>query len=402
MWACTDSRLSSVWLERPAVDSMAVTGRSPVQIREAGLFFSKGSIMFIQLSRISNEEMVQKKAPSICVARKDAESIRKYLRERNLLRNDLLLKRNKEYVHFPLRDPPEKELLSYPISTEIFEEKKGRPASYKDVVKVPKELQEALPSSYDIIGDIILLKLPQELRSYRQEIGEALLVVHPSIRTVCQVDPVRGELRTRKVTVIAGEQKTQTVHNEYGLLFNVDVQATYFSPRLASERRRVAGLVRPGETVIDLFAGVAPFSIMIARYAKPRIVYAIDKNREAVELAVKNVKQNHVLETVEVLHGDAQVVVRKIKRKADRIIMNLPFSAHQFFSTALSVAANRCIIHYYDILEEEKKQARIDFLTTVAGAHGFYLSDFSIRPMKSYAPREFYIGIDITATKTPT
>ena len=282
--------------------------------------------------------MTQKKAPGIRVERKDAESVRRYLRERNLLRNNLLLKRDKENVYFPIQDTQGKTLLSYPIILEIFEEKKRKPASYKDIVKVPKEFQEVLPSSYDVIGDIILIKLTQDLQPYKKEIGDALLKAHSNIRTVCQTAPVSGELRTRKVTVIAGEHKTRTVHSEYGLSFHVDVQTTYFSPRLASERRRVAALVHPGEIVIDLFAGVAPFSIMIARYAKPRLVYAVDLNKEAVDLAFENVKQNHVLETVEVIHGDAQNITKMIQEKADRIIMNLPFSAHRFFSTALSIA----------------------------------------------------------------
>ena len=144
---------------------------------------------------------------------------------------------------------------------------------------------EELPTSYDVVGAIILIKLPKALFPYRKEIGKALLETHKNIRTVCLIDPVSGELRTRNVTIIAGENQTLTTHTEYGLSFDVDVETTYFSPRLASERKRVADLVKPGEIVVDMFAGVAPFSIMIARYAKPKIVYAIDKNKEAIKLS---------------------------------------------------------------------------------------------------------------------
>ncbi len=117
-----------------------------------------------------------------------------------------------------------------------------------------------------------------------------MLETHKNIRTVCLIDPVSGELRTRNVAIIAGENQTLTTHTEYGLSFDVDVETTYFSPRLASERKRVANLVKSGEIVVDMFAGVAPFSIMIARYAKPKIVYAIDKNKEAVLLCKKECK----------------------------------------------------------------------------------------------------------------
>ena len=324
--------------------------------------------------------------------------MRKYLRQKLLLRDDLLLKKDSECVYFPILSIPN-ELKSYSVTTSVFEEKERIPASYKNIAKVPETLRGCLPSSYDVIGDIILLKLPTPLLDYQKEIGNALLAVHPNIRTVCLVDAVAGELRTRKTTVIAGERKTRTVHTEYGLSFNVDVQETYFSPRLASERWRVAHLVQPGETVIDMFAGVAPFSIMIARYAKPSIVFAVDKNEEAVALAKENVLQNRVVDIVEVLSADARDLEHLVPRKADRIIMNLPFSAHQFFSSALRLAAHRCIVHYYDIIKDEKLQERIEFLKNVGDELNFQLSDFSIRKMKSYAPREFYIGIDITATK---
>jgi tRNA (guanine37-N1)-methyltransferase len=105
-----------------------------------------------------------------------------------------------------------------------------------------------------------------------------------------KTDPVSGELRTRSLSIIAGEKRTITTHTEYGLLFDVDVRTTYFSPRLASERKRIANLVKPGETIVDMFTGVAPFSIMIARYAKPNVVYVIDKKQQSSQVSTTECK----------------------------------------------------------------------------------------------------------------
>ncbi|MCJ7697556.1 MAG: class I SAM-dependent methyltransferase family protein [Thermoplasmata archaeon] len=342
--------------------------------------------------------MATRKTKAVCAPLTEAEPIRRALRERNLLRDDVEIAKEGKYIYFPVKDVPE-ELCSYKVVTKSFELKAAKPHSYKDRLKLSKKLMEELPTSYDVVGAIILIKLPKTLFSYRKEIGKALLETHKNIRTVCLIDPVSGELRTRNVSIIAGENQTLTTHTEYGLSFHVDVETTYFSPRLASERKRVADLVQPGEIVVDMFAGVAPFSIMIARYAKPRIVYAIDKNKEAAILAQQNVKQNHVLDTVEIIHADANDVEKVVPKKADRIIMNLPFSAYRFFSLALSIAAKTCIVHYYDIIKEEDIEARIDALKKIAAEHNYILTDLSIRKIKSYAPREFYIGIDITATK---
>jgi tRNA (guanine37-N1)-methyltransferase len=301
--------------------------------------------------------MTTKKAKAVCAPLAEAEFLRKTLREWNLLRDDVQMVKEGKYIFFPVKDVPDA-LNNYKIVTKSFELKVLKPHSYKELLKIPKKLLKELPTSYDVVGAIILIKLPKALFPYQKEIGTALLETHKNIRTVCLIDPVSGELRTRNVSIIAGENKMTTTHTEYGLSFNVNVETTYFSPRLASERKRVADLVKSGEVVVDLFAGVAPFSVMIARFAQPRIIYAIDKNREAIKLAEQNVKQNHVLEKVEIIHADAKDAEKVIPVKADRIIMNLPFSAHRFFSVALSIAAQTCI--------------------------------------------EFYIGLDITATKTPT
>jgi tRNA (guanine37-N1)-methyltransferase len=342
--------------------------------------------------------MTTKKITAVCAPLTEAESLRRALRERNLLRNDVEILKDRDCIYFPVRDAPE-ELCSYKVVTKSFKLKAVKPQCYKDHLKLAKKLMEELPISYDVVGAIILIKLSKALFPYRKEIGKTLLQTHKNIRTICLIDPVSGELRTRNVTIIAGENQTLTTHTEFGLSFDVDVKTTYFSPRLASERKRVADLVKPGEIIVDMFTGVAPFSIMIARYAKPTVVYAIDKNKEAIILAKQNVKQNHVLDKVEIIHADANDVEKVIPKKADRVIMNLPFSAFRFFPLALSIAANKCRVHYYDILKEEDIEVRINALKKIAAEQRFILSDVSIRKIKTYAPREFYIGIDITATK---
>lgn len=347
--------------------------------------------------------MKVKETTGICTPFKDAEKIQKYLSEKKLLRTDLLLSKDKDYICFPIKKVP-KELTSYKIIKKSFEKKETKPTSYKEMASIPKRLKHELPTSYDIIGDIILVKLTKNLLKYKKEIGESLLKSNKNIKTVCLTEPVSGEFRTRNIMVIAGEERTITTHTEYGLTFNVDVKNTYFSPRLATERKRVASLVKQGEIVVDMFAGVAPFSIMIAKYADPKIVYSIDKNLEAVKYAQENVRRNNVLDKIEVIHADAKEIPDILNQKdvkADRIIMNLPFSAHLFFAYVLNIIKSNSIIHYYDILKDEKIEDRINYLKKIAEKDKITLINLDIRKIKTYAPREFYIGIDITARKKP-
>jgi len=276
------------------------------------------------------------------------------------------------------------------------------PKSYKEIISIPEKLRSELPSSYDVVGDIALIKLSDNLLAYKKEIANAFLEAYKHIKTVCLVSPVSGELRTRDVEIIGGEKHTETVHKEYGLRFVVDVQKTYFSLRLANERKRIASLVRDNETVVDMFTGVAPFPIMIAKYANPEIIYAFDKNKHAIEFAKENIKINRVLDKVELIHTDALNIpnfLREKSVKADRVIMNLPFSVFDFYPEALQILDKKGIIHYYEILTEEKLEKRVDNLKKVSEENKFKLIETRIKRIKSYSPREFYIGIDITVKK---
>ena len=345
--------------------------------------------------------MTGEKIKGLQVELKDAEKIRKYLQKEKLLRQDLLIQKDKRYIYFPIKKQTGN-LKRYEIVNLEFKIREKRLVSYKEILAIPDNLKHILPSSYDVVGDIALVKLSDELLEYREKTGEAILKANKNIKTVCLIQPVKGELRTRELEIIAGLRNTKTLHKEYGLKYYVDIDKTYFSPRLANERKRIANLVKPGETIIDMFTGVAPFSIMIARYANPKIIYCFDKNKDAIRLAYQNIKLNKVLDKIEVFCEDAVNIYKVLKKtnvKADRIIMNLPFSAYQFFNNALKIINKNCYIHYYTISEESEIPIIIEKLKTTAKKKDIILTDFNIRKIKSYSPSEFYIGIDITAKK---
>lgn len=344
------------------------------------------------------------KSKAVLVNLKQAEKMRLFLTKNNYLRKDLKLFRKGKNIFFPIKEFKDVpfELNSRDIMEKEFQKVQKIPSSYKDLISLPESLQNELPTSYDIIGKIVLIKLNQSLLKNKHEIGQAILKVHKNIKTVCLVNPVTGELRTRTIEIIAGEKQTKTLHFEYGTKFMIDIKKVYFSPRLANERKRISGLVKQGEKIIDMFAGVAPFSIIIGRFSNPQIIYAIDKNKEAIELAKTNIKINNLLDKIEVISADVKMIDNifiKKDIKADRIIMNLPFSAHLFFENALKIAANKSIIHYYDILKEEEIKKRKKFLIKTAEENNFNLEKMEVNKIKTYAPREFYIGIDITAKK---
>ena len=341
------------------------------------------------------------KSLGLRVPLKEAERVRTYLHTHNLLRKDLQIHRDSSFVYLPVQKIPAIMKL-YETAEQLFPKKEQRPSSYKELVDLPSDLRQELPTSYDIIGSIILIKLPQSLYRFKGKIGAALLQTHKQVTTVCLSAPVTGELRTREISIIAGRRQTRTVHREFGLGLSVDIRTCYFSPRLATERRRVAGCVQDGEIVVDMFTGVAPFSLMIAKYAHPQVIYAVDKNKDAFLFASENIRRNNAVDTIEAICMDAKQLpffLAEKRVKADRIIMNLPFSAWLFFPVALQIASGSCIIHYYDILAEDAIENRLAALCDVAKHNNIKTRYSSVRKIKSYTPREFYIGVDITVEK---
>ena len=102
-----------------------------------------------------------------------------------------------------------------------------------------------LPNAYDIIGDILIMDLASSLKSKEKLIAQALLKDHPNIRVVCKKRDIhKGEFRTQKLSILAGERRKETVHRENGVMLKLNVETSYFSPRSGNERKRISGLVK--------------------------------------------------------------------------------------------------------------------------------------------------------------
>jgi len=213
-------------------------------------------------------------------------------------------------------------------------------------------------SRIDIIGDIAIIKKPfgisiEELKP----LAEALLKRIPYIKSVWAASgPVEGEYRVRTYTYLAGEKRSITLYREHGCVFKVDITRVYISPRLSSEHRRIAEQVRPGETVVNMYAGVGLFSIIMAKISKPKRVYSIDINPYAYELMVENIKLNKVEDIVIPVLGDAgEIVGTRIKDEADRVLMPLPELALAHLPNAVkALRGEQGIIHIYLHIFAEK------------------------------------------------
>jgi tRNA (guanine37-N1)-methyltransferase len=272
---------------------------------------------------------------------------------------NLQIQRDNEWLCIPLirqLSETEKTILEhasdFQLAQKFFKEKKPREQTFLEVLAgaLPPHLVASAPHSLDVVGDIAIVEIPLELKTHKRLVGEAILQTHRNLRVaLAKASKVRGAFRLRELEFIAGEHRTHTVYKENDCTYHVDLARAYFSPRLSHEHQRVAGLVQPGETLVDLFAGVGPFAVLIAKMQKTANVYAIDINADAVEFLAKNARVNRVDNRVFPLVGDArQVVAERLSGVADRVIMNLPETAVEFVDVACKALKSQGgVVHFY-------------------------------------------------------
>ncbi|MDA0756028.1 MAG: class I SAM-dependent methyltransferase family protein [Crenarchaeota archaeon] len=264
-----------------------------------------------------------------------------------------------------------------------------------------KEENEQLISAFDQIGDIIIVRIPDSLVSKKQIIGKTLLEQVSTANSVFyQSSPVEGDFRTRKLEVIAGEDKTQTEYKENGCRFIVDVEKAFFSPRLSTERERIARLVKDGEVIINMFGGVGMFSLLAAKNTLCT-VYNIDLNPVAAQLCKENIQINKLKGEVISLNGDAtKVINEQLVGKADRVLMLLPERSDEFLNSALNGLKNKGIIHYYSHMHADKKQDACklseEHFMSVNKTNAEIITSRNVRPV---GPRFYQTVVDVKISK---
>jgi tRNA (guanine37-N1)-methyltransferase len=264
-------------------------------------------------------------------------------------------------------------------------------------------------SSFDIIGDIAVIKVANDNVANAEGVAKQIMAVHRRVKTVfAQTSPILGDFRVRELKVLAGEDKASTKHRESGCVFAVDVKKCYFSPRLSYERSRIARLVKSGETVVNMFAGVGCFSIIIARTVPQTKVFSIDVNPTAIKYMEENVKINRVYDRVTPLLGDSKDVINaQLQRKADRVLMPLPEKALEYLPYAvLALKPSGGWMHLYDFQHaagsedpcEKTKLKVAQRLSSLSVGYSFVFS----RVVRSTGPNWYQTALDTRVDSLPS
>jgi len=266
-------------------------------------------------------------------------------------------------------------------------------------ILAPDEVAQ-LYSAFDQIGDIIIIKIPHDLIPKKKLIADTILANVKTAKAIfAQVSPVKGDYRVRDLEFVAGENRTITEHREHGCRFKVDVAKTYFSPRLSTERLRIASMVGERETIVNMFAGVGTFSILMTKINKTCRVYSIDSNIVAVELCEINARLNRVQDRVVSIYGDAAKVIKgTLVGQADRVLMPLPERAKEFVESAVLALKKKGVVHYFTHIKADSKKASQELaLQNVHNAFSKYNHNVQkIRVVREVGPRIYQIVADIS------
>jgi len=242
----------------------------------------------------------------------------------------------------------------------------------------PQPERQALPR-HEMVGGIAIMQ------DFDPAGAENILAARPSLHSVlCAASEVSGKYRTREFEVLAGIPTTRTEVVEYGHRYTVDLSTAYFSARLSSERQRILERMGDHEIVLDMFAGVGPFAITLAKRAA--LVVASDLNPQAISLMLANLTQNRTYNVLPML-ADAHHLPAIIPWQFDRIVMNLPLSGSRFLIDGFRLCRPGGIIHFYSLVSG--KGEHNDCIHQLGG------EICSERVVRSYSPVQWHTVYDV-------
>lgn len=352
------------------------------------------------------------------------EATRQIVLNHKIIDFDYKIKVENGFGHIPIKEGTDEETLSKVIEEckeEIIKQNenytieimdlsqdddletvKRFPRSITELLKdkLTEEEIEELKKSFDIIGDVVIVEIPEDLEAHKKEIGQATLQFTKRKTVYMKRSAVKGVTRVRELELIAGEDNPITIHKEHGTRLKLDVKNVYFSPRLATERKRVQEATNDGEEILDMFAGIGPFPIVIAHEKNVNIT-AVDINEYAIKYLNENIKLNKLAPNAHItaICGDTnEVALNELKgKKFDRLIMNLPGLAPEFLDLAVSLCKDGGVIHYYEFSDGfsqgieraqiacEKQNKEVEILNT--------------RKVKSSSPGMWHVAIDCKVTE---
>ncbi|WP_087715041.1 class I SAM-dependent methyltransferase [Natronolimnobius baerhuensis] len=274
---------------------------------------------------------------------------------------------------------------------------------------------ETAPSSWAVIGSVILVTMPAECPD-ETAVAEALLEIHGEADSVLADEGIAntgeaGTHREPRTRLLAGESDTETIHAEHGTRYGLDPAKVMFSPGNQAERARMGDAVSGDEHVFDMFAGIGYFTLPMAR-AGAR-VSATEINPTAFRYLLENAVLNDVSDRVEAYMSDCRDLASEID--ADRVVMGYYGSsasadnsenadstasraneAHEFLPAALEALVPGGVVHYHEATPESRLWDRpLERLERASDTAESDLEILEKRRVKSHSAGVAHVVVDV-------
>ena len=253
--------------------------------------------------------------------------------------------------------------------------------------------------SFSLLGNVALVNFGKgTLKKDKLRFAKEILGKNKSVKTVLEKSgSFRGRLRKQKTKVLAGEKTKEVLYRENSCVFRFNIDETYFSPRLSNERKEIAEKVKKNDEVLVAFAGVGPYSIVIAKNSRAKLVYSNELNRKANEYAKENILRNKVQDKVGLIPGDFKKAALKLKaqgKKFDVIVMPRPQLKESFLYSAFKLSKKGTRIYYYDFCRAEDIRKKIKMVEEEAKKAGRKIKIKNVKNAGEIAPYKVRVRID--------
>jgi len=286
----------------------------------------------------------------------NAQTVKEFLLKRNLIHQEYLVVKEMGFIYFPITKSAKVPKAKI-VNTKFQFPRKAGSLTIEELLKtklLPQELA-IIPKSQEIVGQIMILEIPEELISKEKIIAQSYLQINKNIDTVVKKDHIHtGEYRLRKVKILAGKNSKETIHQESGIKIKLHLERTYFSARTSHERLRIAKQVKPGENIMVMFSGAGPLPLILAHKTPARHITGIEINPLAHQYALQSIELNNLQDKITLLEGDVRERLPQLNQIFDRIAMPLPKTGEEFLDVALPKLKKKGILHLYAFLAENE------------------------------------------------
>ncbi|MDD3247242.1 MAG: class I SAM-dependent methyltransferase family protein [Methanosarcina sp.] len=298
------------------------------------------------------------------------------------------------FLEIPVTEAAGEKIGHFPVTEQENPEFREKTWALKEYLKDSFSEAELarVPSGWQVLGDIVIISIPESLNEKKLLIARALLSMYPKCRSVVRDFGIEGQFRQPIRELLLGTS-TETVHKEHGCFFKQDVTKVMYSKGNLDERKRMSKLGQ-GEFVVDMFAGIGYFSIPMAVHAQPKKIISIEINPESFAYLKENVRLNHVEDIITPVLGDCSQAAPE--GEADRVIMGYVGTTHHYLEQAIkALKKSGGVLHYHETVPENLARARPEErITKAAGRLGKKVEILATRRIKKYSPGVLHVVVD--------